>query len=129
MSGKHQFEPISGLVVDAAMRVHSELGPGLLENAYEACLAYELQDRGLRARRQVPQPVLYRGRLVDLGYRIDLLVEESFIVELKTVSGVHPIHRAQLLSHLKLGGFKSGLLINFHVMRLRDGIIRMVNRF
>jgi GxxExxY protein len=129
MPAKHEFEPVSGIVVDAAIRVHSELGPGLLENAYEACLAYELHDRGLRAERQVPQPVMYRGRRVDLGYRIDLLVEESFIVELKTVTTVHPIHRAQLLSHLKLGGFRSGLLINFHVPRLRDGIVRMVNRF
>jgi len=118
---------VSGEIVDAAMTVHTALGPGLLESAYEACLAHELTQRRFRAQRQVQMPVTYRGVQVDAGYRIDLFVEETVIVELKAVREVAPIHEAQLLSYLKLSGCAVGLLINFHVVHLKDGIKRMVN--
>ena len=117
----------SGQVVDAAMRVHSALGPGLLESAYEQCLAYELASRGLEVRSQVPLPVVYRGARIDVGYRLDLLVDDVVIVEIKAVAKLAPIHRAQLLSYLRLSERQLGLLINFHVRRLKDGITRMVH--
>jgi GxxExxY protein len=114
-------------VIDAAMRVHSALGPGLLESAYEACLAHDLRKHGLRVMTQPPLPIIYDSVRIDAGYRIDLLVHGAVIVELKTVSKLLPIHEAQLLSYLRLSGHRLGLLINFHVPRLRDGIKRMVN--
>jgi GxxExxY protein len=119
---------ITGHVVDAAMKVHSALGPGLLESAYEACVAYELRKRGLKVLTQEPLPVIYDNVRLDLGYRIDLLVADSVVVELKTVTKVSPLHEAQLLSYLKLSHHPVGLLINFHVIHLKDGITRMVNR-
>lgn len=118
---------VTGAVVDAAVQVHSVLGPGLLESAYEACLVYELTKRGIEVAAQVGLPVIYGEVRIDLGYRIDLLVERSVVVELKTVAKLVPVHEAQLLSYLKLGGFRVGLLINFHTSRLKDGIKRMVN--
>lgn len=118
---------ISGQVVDAAMKVHSALGPGLLESAYEACLAHELRERGLSVATQVTLPVVYRGVSLDAGYRLDLLVEDAVVVELKVVNRLTPLHDAQLLSYLKLGGHRVGLLINFHVLRLRDGVRRIAN--
>jgi len=118
----------SGQVVDAALAVHTALGPGLLESAYEACLAYELRERGLHVRKQLPLPVVYHGVRIEVGYRIDLLVDDTVVVELKTVAKLLPIHEAQLLSYLKLGEYHIGLLINFHVPHLRDGIRRMVHR-
>lgn len=117
----------SGQVVDAAMRVHSALGPGLLESAYVACLAYELRRRGFRVSVQHPLPIVYEDVRIELGYRADLLVDDVVVVELKVVVKVLPIHVAQLLSYLKLSGIPVGLLINFHVLHLRDGITRMVN--
>ncbi|QNN21497.1 GxxExxY protein [Planctomycetales bacterium ZRK34] len=114
-------------IIGAAIRVHRELGPGLLESAYEAALAYELSDQGLTVVRQKPVPVMYRGQDVGDGYRIDLLVDNQVIVELKTVDRLAPIHEAQLLSYLKLADRRVGLLINFHVNRLTDGVKRMVN--
>ena len=122
-----ELNEISGQVVDAAMKVHTALGPGLLENAYEACLEHELGKRGLRVKRQVALPVVYDGVQIDLGYRLDLLVEDAVIVELKAADRIAPIHEAQLLSYLKLSGRKLGLLINFNVLHLKDGIRRMVN--
>ena len=122
-----ELNEISGQVVDAAMKVHTALGPGLLENAYEACLEHELGKRGLRVKRQVALPVVYDGVQIDLGYRLDLLVEDAVIVELKAADRIAPIHEAQLLSYLKLSGKKLGLLINFNVLHLKDGIRRMVN--
>ena len=119
---------ISGGVVDAAMQVHSVLGPGLLEAAYQVCLAHELRKRGLGVRREVLMPVRYDSIVLDIAYRIDLLVEECVVVETKAVAKLIPVHEAQLLSHLKLGDFRVGLLINFHAPRLRDGIVRMVTR-
>jgi GxxExxY protein len=118
---------VSGAVVDAAMRVHSVLGPGLLESAYATCLTHELRQRGLKVLREVPLPVVYDGIKLDAGYRLDMLVEDAVIVELKAVEALAPIHQAQRLSYLKLSGKHVGLLINFHVVHLRDGIKRMVN--
>ena len=120
---------ISGQIVDAAMKVHTALGPGLLESAYECCMLYELHRRGLRAVAQVELPVLYEGVRIDAGYRIDLLVDDAVIVELKAVESILPVHRAQIISYLKLSGKQLGLLINFHVEHLRDGISRFVNNF
>jgi GxxExxY protein len=118
---------VSGEVVDAAIKVHSALGPGLLESAYEVCLLYELSKRGLRAQRQVELPVVYQGVRIDAGYRIDLLVEDLVIVEIKSVAEFSPLHQAQLLTYLKLSGKHVGLLINFNVVRLKDGVKRMVH--
>jgi GxxExxY protein len=117
----------SGAVVDAAMKVHSALGPGLLEGAYEACLAYELRKRGLGVVTQHPLPVHYDGVLIDVGYRVDLLVDGAVIVELKAIAKLLPVHHAQLLSYLKLSGHKVGLLLNFNVQHLKEGIHRLAN--
>ena len=117
---------VSGQVVDAAMRVHSALGPGLLESAYEACLVHELQKRGLRVQSQVPMPVYYDGVRVELAYRIDLLVEDAVIVELMAIVKLAPIHEAQIPSQLKLSNYRLGLLINFHEVHLKNGIKRFV---
>ena len=121
------FGRTSGEVVDAAMKVHSKLGPGLLESAYEACLAHELRTRGFRVHVQGPLPITYEGVRIELAYRIDLLVDEAVVVELKSVEKLRPIHEARLLSYLRLSGHRVGLLINFHVPRLKDGIRRMLN--
>jgi GxxExxY protein len=118
---------VSGIVVNAAMRVHSVLGPGLLESAYQVCLEQELRKRGLMVDAQLGLPVVYEGEKLDLGYRIDLLVENLVIVEIKCVEAIHPVHEAQLLSYLRLSGKNVGLLINFYVARLKDGIKRMVD--
>ena len=118
---------VSGQVVDAAIKVHCALGPGLLEGVYQTCLNHELRKRGLGVLAQLPLPIVYDGVRIDLGYRIDLLVEGAVVVELKVVAKVLPIHEAQLLSYLKLSGHRVGLLINFHVVHLKDGIKRMVN--
>ena len=115
---------ISGAVVDAAMKVHTAFGPGLLESAYEACLKHELSKRGFKVLSQVILPVIYDGVEVDADYRLDLLVEDAVIVELKAVERLLPIHEAQLLSYLKLSGRKVGLLINFNVEHLKNGIKR-----
>ena len=113
-------------VLAAAFEVHSALGPGLLESAYEACLAHELGCRGLRCRRQVELPVRYKDEFVDAGYRIDLLIEEAVVVELKATDKLQPINEAQLLTYLKLSGNRVGLLLNFNTIHLRDGIKRRV---
>jgi GxxExxY protein len=118
---------ITGAVITAAMKVHSHLGPGLLESAYEACLAHELRKQGLGVAQQVVLPVNYDGERIDLGYRIDLIVEGLIIVEIKCVEGINPVHQAQLLSYIRLSNRNVGLLINFHVAHLRDGIKRMVD--
>jgi GxxExxY protein len=125
---ERRLNQISGEVVDAAVHVHSALGPGLLESAYEACLAYELRERGLTVRTQIALPIVYKGIRLEQGDRIDLLVEEAVVVEVKTALGLHPVHEAQLLTHLKLSGHRLGLLLNFYVPVMRDGIKRIVNR-
>ena len=129
MDGRTGNGDSSGEIVSAAMRVHSLMGPGLLESAYEACLAHELRKRGLRVETQVPVPVMYDGLQLDVGYRIDMLVNDEVIVELKTVTKLLRVHHAQLLSHLRLKRLRVGLLINFHEERLKDGIKRMANGF
>jgi GxxExxY protein len=118
---------VSGEVISAAMRVHTELGPGLLESAYEGCLAFELTYRKVSIQRQMVFPVHYRGQLIDVGYRLDLLVADQLIVEVKAVDKLLPIHSAQLLSYLRLSDKRVGLLLNFNVSQMRDGIRRMVN--
>jgi GxxExxY protein len=121
------IEQVTTEIVDSAIKVHTALGPGLLESAYKACLTYELRKRGLTVRTEVPLPVEYDGLRLDLGYRMDQVVEECIVVELKAVSKVTDVHDAQLLSHLVLGRYKLGFRINFHVVHLKDGIRRMVN--
>ena len=118
---------ISHAIITAAMRVHTALGPGLLESTYTVCLQHELRKAGLRAETQVPPPVVYDGVKLDLGYRIDMLVESVVIIELKSVEAFSPVHQAQLISYLKLSGKSLGLLINFNVVHLKDGIQRFVN--
>lgn len=117
---------ISGAVVDAAMKVHSALGPGLLESAYAACLKHELVKRGLRVASEIPLPVVYDGVKLETGYRLDLVVEDTVLVELKAIEALAPIHQAQIISYLKLSGKPIGLLINFHTLHLKDGIKRFV---
>ena len=114
-------------IIGSAIAVHKSLGPGLLESAYEACLAFELADRGLSVERQKALPIMYRDVKLDCGYRLDLLVEEKIIVELKAIDRLLPIHSAQLLSYLKLSGCKVGLLINFNVKILKNGLRRIIN--
>lgn len=124
---KTQANELSNVVIGAAIEVHRELGPGLLESAYEMCLARELSLRGIAVRRQVQLPITYKGLSLDTGLKIDLLVEELLIVELKTVDAFHPIHEAQLLTYLRMSRLWLGLLINFNVPYLRDGIKRIVH--
>ena len=121
-----ELNRISGQVVDAAYKVHSGLGPGLLESVYEVCLAHELNRRGLSVERQVEVPVEYDGLRLDAGLRLDLLVERSIVVELKSAEALLPVHTAQVLTYLKLTGCRVGLLINFNVPLIRDGIKRIV---
>ena len=117
-------------ILAAAFAVHTELGSGLLESTYQACLAYELAKRGLEVEVQVPLPVVYDGqKLLDVGYRIDILVERRIVLELKAIETLAPVHRAQLLSYLKHSGNRVGLLINFNVERLKDGIVRVINGY
>jgi GxxExxY protein len=117
---------ITGNIVDAALKVHTALGPGLLESAYEACLIHELNKRHFKTASQISLPVFYDGVTIDLGYRIDLLVEDEVIVELKAVEKLHPVHKAQLLSYLKLSKKHVGLLLNFGELHLKDGIERVI---
>ncbi len=116
-------------IIGAAMKVHRVLGPGLLESAYEACLAYELEKLGLRVERQKPVPVIYEEVKLDCGFRVDLLVEGHVVVECKAKETLHPIDSAQVLSHLRLLNLQIGLLINFHVLDLKEGIKRIVNGY
>jgi GxxExxY protein len=120
-------EDIGRAIIGAAIKVHSAVGPGPLESAYAACLVYELEKLRLRVQRQVAVPLRYEEILIEQGYRLDLLVEGLVVIELKGVPAVQPVHRAQLLSYLRLGGYKLGYLLNFHVALMRDGIVRMVN--
>ena len=124
-----RLDSITEQIIGAAIAVHRALGPGLLESAYEACLAFELTERGLKVERQKPLPVVYRGVRLECGYRLDLLVEDVVIVEIKSVDALAPIHKAQMLSYLKLAGLKVGLLINFNVKVLTDGVRRVVIDF
>ena len=120
---------ISGSIVDAAMKVHTKLGPGLLESVYEKCLKHELTKHGLRVETQVWLPVVYDGMEIEGGYKIDLLVEGEVVVELKVAEQLLEVHKAQLLSYMKLANKRVGLLINFNVVHLRNGIRRLVNHY
>ena len=113
-------------IIGAAIEVHRTIGPGLLESAYEECLAHEMRLRGLYYQRQLSLPVIYKGLTIDCGYRLDFLVEKTVVVELKALEALHPIHEAQLLTYLKVGGWPVGLLINFNVPVLKQGIKRIV---
>ena len=116
-------------IIGAAIKIHRRLGPGLLESAYESCLAHELTKLGLRVERQKPVPVIYDSVKLDCGFRADLVVNGRVVVEAKCKEGLHPVDEAQLLSHLRLLNISVGLLINFHVVLLKDGIKRMVNNY
>jgi GxxExxY protein len=118
---------LTGRIISAAIEVHRYLGPGLLESVYEECLCMELQRRGINFERQVDLPIDYKGYRIDSGYRLDLVVDHSVVVELKAVRQLEKIHEAQLLTYLKLTGLKLGLLLNFNVVLLKDGIKRLVN--
>jgi len=126
---KELINQITEKIIGAAIEVHRALGPGLLESAYEACLFYELIQKGLKVERQKELPLIYKGMKIESGYRIDLLVEDKVIVEIKAVKELAAIHEIQLVSYLKLSGCKVGLLINFHVEKLVQGISRVVNGF
>jgi GxxExxY protein len=123
---KMDLKQLTHQIIGAALEVHREIGPGLLESAYRQCMCHELTLRGLRFRCEVDLPVRYKGILLDCGYRIDILVEELVVLELKAVDKLVPVHEAQLLSYLKLGGWQIGLLINFHEEVLKKGIKRRV---
>ena len=118
---------IGTAILASSMKVHSALGPGLLESAYELCLSHELMLLGLPVRRQVDVPLRYKEIDVDHAYRLDILVDGRVVVETKALDVVLPVHRSQLLSYLRLGGFKLGYLLNFNVAHMRDGIVRLVN--
>ena len=122
-----EFDALSNKVIGAALQVHSELGPGLFEEVYKVCLAHELAKQGLKVLSEVGIPVTYKGVALDLGYRADLVIEDSLIVELKSVAEFAPLHRAQLLTYLRLAHKDVGLLFNFNTAHLRDGILRMTN--
>jgi GxxExxY protein len=120
-------EGIGHAIIGAAIKVHSAVVPGLLESAYETCLIYELEKQRIGVRSQVSIPIRYEELAIENGYRLDLLVGGLVVVELKAVPAILPVHRGQLLSYLKLGGFKLGFLLNFNVAHMRDGIVRLVN--
>ncbi|MCK6453668.1 MAG: GxxExxY protein [Alphaproteobacteria bacterium] len=120
------FDPVSRQVIGLAIAVHRQLGPGLLESAYEQCLAYEFRSNGIEFKRQVDLPVVYKEVRLECGYRLDFVVENSVIVELKTVERHLPVHEAQVLTYLRLSGLRIGLLLNFNVPVLREGIRRLV---
>lgn len=118
---------LSGQIIGAAIEVHKVIGPGLLESAYEECLCHELNHRGVSIERQKALPVSYKGVRLDCGYRLDVVVESAIILELKSCQKIEPIHKAQLLTYLKLSGLNLGLLLNFNVPMMRDGIVRIAN--
>lgn len=116
---------VTGEIIDAGLKVHHSLGPGLLESAYEHCLVHELQNRGLAVRRQIALPIVYEGLTLEAGYRLDILVEESVVVEVKAVDTLTKLHWAQVMTYLRLSGFRIGLLLNFNVTLFRDGVKRL----
>ncbi len=120
------LDPLTDRVIGLAIDVHRSLGPGLLESAYEECLCFELAQHRLDHRRQVPLPVVYKSVKLECGYRLDIVVHDQLVLEIKTVERLLPVHDAQLLTYLKLGGFRTGLLLNFHAAVLKNGIKRMV---
>jgi GxxExxY protein len=129
MDEKDKLDLLTRHIIGAAIQVHKELGPGLLESAYQTCLAFELRERGFHVEEQKPLPMVYKRVKLDCGYRLDLVVEDSVIVEVKAIEALLPIHQAQLLSYLRLSGKRVGLLVNFHVRILKQGLKRVVNEF
>ncbi len=121
-----EINDITHEILDAAYKVHSELGPGLLESSYQACLVYELKNKGLEVEVEKPLPLIYKEIKLEYGYRIDILVERAVVIELKTVDAFKDVHIAQVLTYLKLSGCKVGLLINFYTKHLKDGIKRLI---
>jgi len=126
---EERLNKITETIIGVAVDVHRAMGPGLLESAYEACMVYDLTHAGLKVEHQKPLPIIYRGVRLDCGYRLDLVIENEIILELKSVERLLPIHKAQLISYLKLSHCNIGLLINFNVRILKDGIQRIVNNF
>jgi len=129
MQENDRLDQISRRIIGAAIEVHRHLGPGLLESAYQSCLAFELKQLGLKVDEQKPLPVVYKQVKLDCGYRLDLVVEDEIIVEIKAIEKLLPIHEAQLLSYLRLAKKRVGLLMNFHVPVLKNGLKRIVNEF
>jgi GxxExxY protein len=121
------IKEIGGQIIDASIKVHRALGPGLLESAYQAYLAFELEQRGLRVETEVVQPIKYEGLSIDAGYQLDMVIEDSIIIENKSFEKLLPVHQAQLLTYLRLRDFRLGYLINWNVQLIKDGIHRMVN--
>ena len=119
-------QELTGSILQCAYKVHTELGPGLLESAYEECLYYELDKKGLDVIKQKPMPLVYEAKKLDLGYRIDLMVENKIILEIKSVDALNPVHMSQLMTYLKLSGCRVGFLINFNVQSLKEGIKRII---
>lgn len=122
----HELEQLAEIVVDCGFQVHKALGPGLLESAYEACMAHELSLRSIRFKTQVPLPVVYKNVTIDAGYRIDLLIEDKIIIELKAVEKMNPLYEAQIITYLKMTGIPLGFLMNFNTLYFKDGIKRIV---
>lgn len=122
-----ELNKITDTIIGCSIEIHRHLGPGLLESAYRECLYYELRNEGLEVKREIPMPIIYKEIKLDHGYRMDLLVENKVVVELKTVDFIMDVHKAQLLTYLKLGNYKLGLLINFNETLLKDGIKRIIN--
>jgi len=129
MNENKNLNKITETIIGAAINVHRALGPGLLESAYEACMVYELAQAGLKVEQQKPLPIVYRGVKLECGYRMDLMIDNEIIVEIKSIEKLLPIHQAQLLSYLKLSNCRVGLLINFNIKVLKNGIQRVVNNF
>ncbi len=127
MTEKEDLDSITREIIGGAIEVHRAIGPGLLESTYQACLVHELRERRLNVVEQVPVPIRYKGVQLDCGYRLDLVVNDKVVVEVKSVDALAPVHRAQLLSYLRLSGRKVGLLVNFNVRILKEGIVRLVN--
>src|SRR3990172_215534 len=127
MQELHELNSVSEKIIGCAMRVHSTLGPGLLESVYEVCLVHELKKSAIKFERQVALPIRYNEVKLDAGYRLDLLVDDKVVVELKAVERLEPLHTAQLLSYLRLGNYALGLLLNFNVVHMRTGIKRIIN--
>jgi len=125
---KEEIELVATQLVDSMLAVHRELGPGLLESTYQACLAYELRDRGIEVRCEVELPVKYKGLDIEAGYRIDMLVADCVVIENKSVQALVPLHEAQLLTYMKLSGCRLGFLVNWNVPLIKDGIKRIVNK-
>lgn len=129
MKDAEALDQITRKIIGAAISVHRALGPGLLEGTYEACLAYELVQLGFKVERQKELPVRYRGVVIDCGYRLDLLIEDEIVVEVKAVDQLIPVHQAQVMSYLRMSGKRVGLLMNFNVKVLKQGLKRIVNEF